>query len=53
MPVVDDEDRIVGVVSVRDVRLLVGAHANAELKQPLDKFLEHIRQGEVIFLSRF
>lgn len=45
---VDDDDRIVGVVSVRDVRLLVGAHANAELRQPLDKFLEHIRQGGVL-----
>jgi len=46
LPVVDDHDHIVGVVSTTDIRLLVGSKPSIELHLPLKKFLEHIRAGE-------
>jgi len=46
VPVVNSDDHIVGVVSVRDIRHLLGVRANTELKLPLTEFLEHLRAGD-------
>jgi len=44
VPIVDPNDHIVGVVSVRDIRTLVGQKYNTNLNQPLLKFIEEIRK---------
>jgi CBS domain-containing protein len=48
IPIVDDYNRIVGVISVRDIRLLVNKRSNVSLKLPLSKFLEYVRHGESV-----
>jgi 5'-AMP-activated protein kinase regulatory gamma subunit len=46
LPVVDEHDRITGIVSSSDIRLLVSSKPSVELRLPLETFLEHIRAGE-------
>jgi len=41
--VVDKQNKLVGSVSCRDIRTVVGSKPEVEINSPIDEFLEHVR----------